>query len=227
MTYGWDSSRDRRVKLPGNGFQNFRGDVAGWSRHTVMVRVVRIRKDQLADLAGRRIPRNHVQVDVAVLILEKRVVEVVGRKSLSQPLRRLHQALLKIGPLGVRELVDPHFMPHEDQQAFTEQVLIPIQPDVPVAGPRGTTAAEDWSVQRSAQWAVKHPLIVRPDRQHVAALSARSNSLASIAPARQHDAACSAFSPSLHCAEPRGVIAHLASPARHVVRKEALSCLNI
>jgi hypothetical protein len=76
------------------------GKMTGWDGHGVVGRIVWVIKHDACEYTRLSIPRNNVQVNVPVLILQKGIVEVVGPESYSQHLCCLRQLVVQVCPLS-------------------------------------------------------------------------------------------------------------------------------
>lgn len=97
-----------------------------------MVGVVGIAERQPLERSRSGIARNHVQVNLSILILEECVVEVIWLKGFDKRQRSSMHLKSQIKPLVIGEryhLLDGTIRPQED---FTQQVLIAVKDNRPM-----------------------------------------------------------------------------------------------
>src|SRR2546425_5408290 len=97
-----------------------------------MAGIVRIVKAKSGQVTRPRVSRDDVQMHVPVLILQERIVEVIRLKRGSQ--QRGHQADLcvELSPLVRRKVDNLLLMPFQYDYQLAEQVLVEVEPDLPM-----------------------------------------------------------------------------------------------
>jgi hypothetical protein len=76
-----------------------RRDAAFATWDGVVIRVIGVVEDDARAFAGCRIARNDVQMDVPVLVLQERIVEVIGRECPTQPFGGALHLRMELKPL--------------------------------------------------------------------------------------------------------------------------------
>src|SRR6185437_3812476 len=82
--------------------------------------------------ARRIVARDDVQVDVAILVHQERVVEAVGLEAGAQGIANAAEGGPQVGQLGWGEVADVLVVAPEDEEALAERVLVAIDGEPPV-----------------------------------------------------------------------------------------------
>jgi len=101
-----------------------------------MAWVVGVRKDLHAEAARRGVARDDVQVDMPVLVLEERIVDVIRAEGGRQRACGAGQLPLQLGPLGGGHVGHRLLVAPQHQEAFTQQVLVVVEDQSPVGALR-------------------------------------------------------------------------------------------
>lgn len=104
-----------------------------WIVDRVVPRIPWIVKDAALERPWSRVSRNDVQVDVAVLILEKCVVEVVRMKCEGEGNGGFCQAPVQFQPFVFSEVGRLFHMPAGGQEALAQQILVAIENKPPMS----------------------------------------------------------------------------------------------
>jgi hypothetical protein len=114
-----------------DGIQLSRGDEAWAHWHLVVLTIAVVMEHQARELPDRRIAREDMEVDMSVHVLEKRVVEVVNGKRVTDSVRRLHGHHMQRRPLVRFELRQEFAVTTEDDHRLAEKALFAVQDHPP------------------------------------------------------------------------------------------------